>query len=342
MPNVAAVVAKMEAADAESAPEASPGAPPPGGDASGADSALGGSPEGAGHDPTATSTSAANHDELKEKLRADRDRRGTKHERRKARLEREKLERATAEAEAAKKAADEERAKLTDRSRPWKERIADAGEDPLKVFEEMMKEAREAGTPEAQLKAMEKAFAARIEATEKKLEEERAEREAERKQVAEERERAGFISDFQRGIGEPEYATLLDEYEPPQLFQVVETLKKNPPYLFAQAKQLGVALTDDDGSFTMIDILNVMKATTDRHNARKEQRRTQSAAPHASETGRTQPAEVEVSTVNGAAVRKPGTIGNDLAASRATETDQLKGMTHEQRSKYLQRKYGGA
>lgn len=339
MPNVAAVVAKFEAADAESAPEASPGAPPPGGETpSGADSASAGlnvTPTGGeGTDPE-----TAVHQELEAKLQADRDRRGTKAERRAARLARERAEALAKQAEDDRKAAADEREKAKGMS--WLDRAKADKRDPREVFEEMRAEALKAGTPEAKIEAMEKAWGARMESLEKALEEERSGRKTERETATAHQEHAAFVADFQQGIADDKYATLHEEYDPPELFRVVQTLKGNPAYLRKQAKDLGVALTFDDGSFTMMDILSVMKATQDRHRTKQEQRRTQGAAPHTSPAGLQQPPAATKPTVNGTAARNAGnTISNDLAASRATEAEQLKSMTREQRSKHLQRKYG--
>jgi hypothetical protein len=91
----------------------------------------------------------------------------------------------------------------------------------------------------------------------------------------------------------------------------------------------------------MIDILNVCAATQARHRTRQEQRRQKSAAPHASSVGETQPPAATKPTVNGTAARNAGnTIGNDLAATRATKAETLEGLTHEQRSRRLQQRYG--
>lgn len=349
MPNVEAVTAKLEAADAaaagaEPAPDANAVAPQHG-DASGAGSvpadATGGTggQSGAGPSPAGATT----HDVLEAKLAADRNRRLTKGEKRAARLEREKQQQITAKLEADQKeaAASKEQWKNLGKGKSWLETLKEAGRDPRQVFEEMRTEALKAGTPEARIEAMEKAVLQFQESTEKALKEERDERQREREAAQRERQQAIFVDDFRQGIARPEFAPLLDEYEPPQLLRFCEQLRQTPDYLMQEAKKLGVRLTGDDGTFNMIDILSVMKASVDAVIARREQRRTQSAAPPSSTAAPTQAPAATKPTVNGTAARTAGnTIGNDLAASRASEAEQLKGMTREQRSKYLQRKYG--
>ncbi len=347
MATVAEVTAKLEAADAaanaEPAPDHAPGAPPPEGASSGVGSASADVGADGATSPSA-SPEATLSDQIAAKLEIERDRRATKAERRRARVEREQLQKAREQADADKAAAAAEKEKWANagKTKPFRELLQEVGRDPLEAWNEMREEALKAGTPEAKIEALDKAYAARLEALEKALEAERNGRAEERKQISAAREHRAFVADFNSHVSGEPYAGLREEYEPEQLFSVVESLKSNPPYLVKQARSLGVDLTRDDGTFTMTDILNVMAATQARHIAKKEQRRTQGAAPQTRPAGLQQLAAVAKPTVNGAAARPAGsTIGNDLAATRATEAEQLKGMTHEQRSRYLQRKYGG-
>lgn len=350
MPNVADVIAKYEAADAaqsagaEPAPEASPGAPLPEGASSGAGSAsVDATTDGSSKPAPESPAEATNHDVLEAKLKADRNRRQSKVEKHRIRLERERQEQITQKLEADRKEAEAAKAKWSTlgKDKPWIEALREAGRDPAEVFKEMQSEALKAGTPEAKIEALQKAWDLRHETLAKELAEERQARAKERADAAAEREAAMVVSDFKQAVVDERFGSLLDEYDPPQLFQFADTLRQRPAYLMQQARELGVNLTSSDGSYNMMDILSVMKASADRVQARREQRRTQRAAPQTSTADPKQSPEVSKPTVNGTAERKAGnTIGNDLAASRASEAEQLKNMTREQRSKYLQRKHG--
>jgi hypothetical protein len=136
-------------------------------------------------------------------------------------------------------------------------------------------------------------------------------------------------------------------------------MRDNPPYLLQQAKGLGVRLaweeqaaarlaagedlTDEEPTFTMLDILNVLKATQQRHFARlEEQRRKKTAAPQTGPGAPAKQAPVAIRpTVNGTAERNAGTsLGNQLAATTAAEGASLKGMSREEKLKRLGEKYG--
>lgn len=339
---VNAVIAKHDApAGADSAPDAT-GAPPagaPGAESAPADVDVADPAQPAAGEP-ASPGATIDHDVLRAKLEIDRNRRRAKAVRKQQ----------EAEAEAAKKAREEAEAEKTKwtgigKNQTWLEAVKAAGHDPRKAFEEMQAEARRAGTPEAQLEAATKAFEAKLAQLEaekiaplqKQLEEERAEKEALRQQASEQR----FVNDFQRGLGDDRFKDLLVEYDPPDLFRIATGLRDDPARLFQAAKSLGVRLTGDDGTFSMVDILSVMRATQVAHETRK-QRRIQSAAPQTSQAGQQQPPQAKP-PVNGTVERNAGsptTIGNDLAASTASEADKLKGMTRNQRVAYLERKYG--
>jgi hypothetical protein len=336
---VNAVIAKHDApSGAEPAPDA-PVAPP-------------GGTSGAGSAPADVETSAVqsgetpaspgatiDHAALQAKLQHDRKLRQAKALRRKSKEESEA-------AAASRKEADEAKAKWTGlgKDKSWLEAVREAGHDPRKVYEEMQAEARKAGTPEAQLEAMGKAFEAKLSAAldehvsplKKTIEEITAERD----ELKAKSEAQGFVGDFQRALSVGKFQPLLEEYEPEDLFRLATSLRKNPGRLIESAKSLKVPLTSDDGSFSMLDIFNVMHATQAAHRE-KLQRRNQSAAPHTSQAGQQQPPQAKP-PVNGTVERKAEvtTIGNDLAASSATEADKLKTMSRSQRVAYLAKKYG--
>lgn len=339
MPDLAkiqAVTAKLEASSAEAnpAPEVDSAAPPDG------------SASGAGSAPAEGSPAPAktiDHDELAAKLQADRDRRAARQARKQAEEDRK-------QAEADRKAAAEEKAKLAaiGKDKPWKEALTEMGRDPSQVWEEMRKEALTAGTPEAMIEQMGRKFTADLqaerekrEAIEKQLEDERKQRDEEKTAAEQRAEAATFERDFQRGLGEEKYAPLLDEYEPQQLFRLAHGLYKAPENLYAWADHLQVPLTDPNGQFTMVDILNVMTALQARHRGYQEQRRNKNAAPQ-SQPGQEKPAEAKKPTVNGTAARNAGsTLGNQLAATRATDAAPPPRENREQRIKRLEAKYAG-
>ena len=342
---VNAVVAKHEApAGAEPAPDAA--VAPPGG-ASGAGSASADAaapaaeqPGGAPASPEAPTT-GIDHDVLRAKLAHDRAARRAKADRKRAR---EEADKATSEREAAEK----ERAKWQNigKDKSWLEAVKEAGLDPRKAYEEMQAEARRAGTPEAQLEAMGKAWEAKLSQWEseklqplqKTLDEITKERDQLREQTVEQ----AFEGALQRGLAIEKYQPLLDEYDPPQLLHYAKMFRDDPKKFHLTARDYKVPLTGGDGQFTMIDILNVLHAVQAAHVTRVEQRRTQRAAPQTSQASPQQPPQAKPLPVNGTVERNaaPTTIGNDLAASSATEADKLKGMSRQARVAYLAKKYG--
>lgn len=348
MPDLAKVQA-LEAklnAEPQPAPENPAGAPPDGGSSGSGSAPADGTPAAApAADAAKTSPGAPiDHSALRQKLEEDRARRASKA--RRAQLE--------ADAEAAKKAREEaeaEKAKWSNlgKGKSFLEAIKEAGHDPLKTFELMKDEALKAGTPEARLEAMSRAWEARHEALEKALEAEKSARAEERKaaEEAQKRTRAqaehqAFVHEFDRTLRDPRYETLTDEYEPAQIFHVATTLSKNPDEFFRQALDLKVNLTSNDGTFTMKDILEVMKATQERHFARlEEQRRKKSAAPQTSPESPQQPPVAKTPTVNGTAERNAGTsLGNQLAAARASDPTRPR-RSRQEKLKELERKFPG-
>lgn len=347
MPNLAKIAAietklGIDSAVSESTPEGTP-APP---DApSGVGSAAAGNPA-AGDAPGGgdAAPAAVDHSELERKLAQDRARREEKARRKRIIDDEAAAKRAREEAEA-------EKAKWSGvgKEKTFLETIKALGKDPVQAFEEMKKEALAAGTPDAKIEALERVFSGRVEALEKQLAEERDARATEKKTASEERQRAqaaheerAFQTDFSDTLKESTYESLLEEYEPRQLYPFVADMRDNRDKLFASAKALGVGLTFKDGRFNMQDILNVLKAQQAAHFARiEEQRRKKGAAPQTSIAGNRKPAEGKSPTVNGTAERNAGTsLGNSVASARATDAVSHKGESREQRIQRLARKYG--
>jgi hypothetical protein len=308
--------------------------------------AAGEAPHGGADDPAIGDPSGADstHAELEAKLQADRDRRALKRERQRAKEERERAAREREAAEAARKEGETHRdtwAKAG-KDRPILDILKEAGREPREVFEVMKAEALKAGTPEARIEALDKAWEAKFNALEETLTSERTQREEREKQIAEQQAAHAFASDFQRGMQDDKFAPLLEEYDAPILFQMARTLRDDPPRLFHWAKHLGVSLTHDDGGFTMTDILSVMTAQQAQHQTKREQRRNQQAAPQTPSPPGQQPASARTHTVNGTAARNAGTtIGNQLAAARAADATPPARETREQRLKRLSEKYPG-
>lgn len=347
MPNVEAVIAKHNAATAEPAPDVS-SAPPAGASVAGSAVADVETPAGAGElaSPTAIDDGAAvDRDELQAKLVADRARTRAKQLRRQAKADSEAAAKAKADAD-----AELARWKALGKDQSFLDAIKAAGHDPRQVYEQMRQEALKAGTPEARIEALEKKHAAELEAIRaelKKRDDEAAEREekakAAEKAAAEARHAQMFEADFRKALGVKEFAPLLEEYEPEQLFGLATKLFREPRTLFEHAKSLKVNLTARDGTFTMQDIFQVMRAMQAAHHARM-QRRTQGAAPQTRDAPVTQEPEANT-TVNGTAERKAGpptTIGNDIATSHAsTRSDKelRASMTRDEWRAYVRKKY---
>ncbi len=348
MPDLAKVTAVESklSTGAEPAPE-SPSAPPPDGGSSGAGSAPADAATSTtgvmpGDQAEASPGATIDHAALREKLQRDR-------AKREERARRKRLEEDGAAAKKAREEAEAEKAKYANlgKGKPFLETIKELGLDPRQTFEQMRDEALKAGTPEAKLEAMDRAWQTRFEAMNKQLEAEKTAREEERKALAAERQRAqehaqhtAFAADFERTLVAPQFESLTEEYDKPQLFRLVSRLKDDPDFFFEQAADLGVGLTRDDGKFTMSDILSVLKATQDRHFKRLEEQRRKKAATQTSQASPQQP-PTSKPTVNGTAERNAAgnSLGNQLAATRAADPSPRK-ESKEERLKRLGERYG--
>lgn len=372
MPDIAkieAVAAKLGPSEgAEPAPENDAAATPAGvASGSGSAPADGGSPppQGGEAGPAGPSPGATiSAEEIERKLAADRERRAERARKRQADEDAAAAKKAREEAEQAKKDAAEQAEKW--RKMPWRERALAEGRNPLEVFNEMREEALKANTPEARFEAMEKAWQERHEALAAELKAEREARENERKERDEEAKKAqkthserAFQHDFERTVMDQKYESLRDEYDAPQLFQIVQVQRDNPDKFLEHAKSLGVRLqweevaaarlaagedlTDEDPTFTMVDILNVLKAVQDRHFKRlEEQRRKKQAAPQTAPEAPAKKAPVaKQTTVNGTAERNAGSsLGNNIAATTAAGAPTDTRKSREQKVKELGEKYG--
>lgn len=344
---LANVIARVEAAGAEPSTEAAGEASQTDGAASAegsasADAGTLAAPDGAPTDPAASApaeapTNAPDADVLRAKLERDRARREAKEETRRARKERETAESLRKEAEAVR----DKWAKLG-KGESILETLKEAGRDPREVFEAMKEEALKAGTPEAQIAKIQKAYDGELASLRAELKALADAREQERQQAAAQASEHAFQNDFQKALSVSAFAPLLQEYEPAELLPLAKAMRDDPDTLFAHAERLGVDLgidlTDPDAEFNMGHIFTVLRAQQAAHEAKK-QRRIQSAAPHQSPPA--QPAEAKKPTVNGAEARKAGTtIGNDLAASSGGAPPDTSHEDHKSRLKRLIDKFG--
>lgn len=313
------------AASASEATSDALAAPPPAGEPSGA--ASGAEERGA----DVADEAATKHRLLEEKLREVRERRQAQ------RLgERAKREKEAAEADRA--AAAEERKKLEAlKTGSFKDALIAMGRDPLATFEEMAAEAKEAGTPEGQIKAMraqfEREMRATIEPLQKQIEELKSRDEAARRELEAQRAAAvdaQFQSDFVRALREPEFSPLLVEYEPETLLQVAQSLRDKPEQLFGHARRLGVRLTGSQGQFTMLDILRTIAAHQSEHEKAREARRAryQTANPGTQQTVN------GTSARTNAATSATSALGNNAASSRSTDASKPR-LTRRERVQRL-------
>lgn len=221
--------------------------------------------------------------------------------------------------------------------------IRELGRDPVAEFKRMQQEAIEAGTPEAEIKRVtarfEKQIAEQVEPLKKTIAELQAEREALRTQTTEQ----GFASDFAGTIKAGEYDNLRDFYSEDALLGRARVLRDDPEQFRSYAEQYKVPLTEPDGSFTMQDILNVLKSAHDEHMTEAEKRRAARTAATPAPGGPSAPPLSP--TVNGTEARRNAgvtTIGNDLATERAADGKFVpRGSTAAQRIRERTRRLTG-
>lgn len=341
---VTALINAADAPAADSVPDKEAGAPPTG-SASGAESAAGATGEAGRSSPTAPASPPAATtmaDLFAEKLAKVREQRQASTQVQQAKAQREHAARIAAEAAEDRKAAAEERARWENlKSGNILETLKAAGRDPAQAFAEMQREAIEAGTPEAQLKRMraemDRQLAETVEPLQKTIEELKAERDAARASTQE----SAFASDFQKDIGGEAYRELRIEYPDDRLLAHAKNFRDNPKFFYSVADEHKVRLTSPGDGFTMVDILNTLRAVQDAHRAGTESRRAALAPPPSGETQQSATSP----TVNGTAERRNAgatTIGNDLTTARAADGKFVpKGSTAAQRLRERTRRIAG-
>jgi hypothetical protein len=216
------------------------------------------------------------------------------------------------------KAAADERAALAEGRKDFKKFFEANGMNAREAYEEMTRQAIEADTPEAQLKAMQADFKRQLEDTVAPL---RAQLEEAKRREAEftaHQQQQAVAGAFQKFAADPAYNDVRVEYGDERIFEKVSEMVQDPEFFYANAETYGVPTTGPDGRFTMRDALNLIKAVYDTDNAGREQRRTR-LAPRDESSADTQSAQ-QPSTVDGTAARRNAgtTIPNDLATGRAS------------------------
>ena len=343
----AKVTALINAADssaADSAPDNAAGAPPTG-SASGAESAAGATGEAGLSSHTAPASSPAAPtmaDVFAEKLAKIRESRRASTHVREAEVTRAEAARLSAEAAEDRKAAAAEKARWEGlKSGNILETIKAAGKDPAQVFAEMQREAIEAGTPEAQMRRMREEMDRQLADIVEPLKKTVAQLEAERDEARSRSQDGAFASDFQKDIASDDYRELRIEYPDERLLAHAKNFRDNPNFFYDVAKEHKVRLTSPGDGFTMVDILNTLRAVQDAHRAGTESRRAAYAPAPSSETQQS----ATRSTVNGTAERPNAgatTIGNDLTTARAADGKFVpKGSTASQRVRERARRIAG-
>ncbi len=251
---------------------------------------------------------------IEAKLAEARDRRAAANQGKKARAERE----AAAED---RKAAAEEKAKWDAIGKgSYRDGLLALGKDPRVEWEKMNREAIEAGTPEAQQKALEEKIERRLAEIEAQklapLQQTIEELKAREQSLAAQAHEGQLLSAFQTELKDPSYIGLRTEYDDADLIGYVKHFDKNPQAFYEAAKHYSVSLTDPGRGFTMREILTVLKSAQDAHDQGRQQRASK-LAPAAS--------SAKTPTVNGTAPRGNAgtTIGNDLAGERAAPSRRL-------------------
>lgn len=339
MTNLDAKVSALinETPGADSVSDEQPGVLPPAGDASGTESAPGATDDAKASSPDAPASSpgATMAEVFAEKLARLREKRQADTSLREAQEARE-------QAKADREAAAAEKARWEDlKSGSFLDGIKAMGRDPRAAFEEMQKEAVEAGTPEAQIKRMQSEFqrqlAEHVEPLKKTIEELRTERETLTKEASE----RAFASDFTASLEDPMYEEMRISNSDDAIRKHAVCFRDDPALFHSYARELKYDLPPPQEGFTMKHILGVLKSAHDQHTAETEKRRAARIAAKPS-TAAQQAATV---TVNGTAERRNAgvtNIGNDLATARAVDGKFIpKGSSAAQRIRERARRYSG-
>jgi hypothetical protein len=249
------------------------------------------------------------------------------------------------QAEEAKAAAERERAEIAEGRKDFRKFFELNGMDARKAYEEMTKQALEAGTPEAQIRAMQEAWKAEIEAIKREfaestkglreqLEQMKA-REAEL--VRQAHERAVFDA-YMQAVEKDEFVDLRAEYGDQDIYSLLRDWDSNPDAFYAAAETHGIALSTPGQGFTVEEALRVIKAAHEKDLALKAERRSKLGKTRTG--GITPPSAAQNGASGASAPKTPGqpTITNDLVSSRASPGRR---MSLEERTEAIIRRYEG-
>ncbi|MDB4982596.1 MAG: hypothetical protein JWM82_3348 [Myxococcales bacterium] len=253
---------------------------------------------------------------IEEKLAAQRERQAARRMAQQAKEQRD-------HAEADRRAAAEERSKWEAARKDFKTGLTELGMNPREVYEEMTRQALEADTPEAQIKRMQAAWKAELEASLTPLKTEVEELRAERARLAAESYQAQVQRAFQAEVQAPEFQKLRIEYDDEQILDTISEFARDTSTFYPVAEKYGVQLRNPRGPFSMKEVLLVLKAAQDNHDQGKEQRSARLAPTTTQSPGDTQSPQ-PTSTVNGTAARSNAghTISNELASTTASAPRQ--------------------
>lgn len=329
----AALVASSPTPNAESASPADGARPPPAA-AVGVDSASGVSLDetAAGHSPAAPGGGDAPEAPITEeeqrralyaeKLAAIRQQNRERRELGLGARARAEAERLRAEAQAEKERAAAERADLAAGRKDFRKFFEANGMNPREAYEEMTRQAIEAGTPEGQLKAAQEAWKEEMTGLRSEVEALRKERDDARAQAEAQAAESEFRSHFDDAVksNAAAFESLRDAYTDDALIAKAAFLRDNPEAFYANLDTYKLRLTNPGKGFNMTDILNVLAAADAAYEENRAKRRAArtAAAPPSNAAPQAAPSP----TVNGTAEKRnagEATIGNDLTTARASD-----------------------
>lgn len=242
-----------------------------------------------------------------------------------------KAERESAATE--REAAAAERARLAEGKRDYKKFFEANGMDANAAYQDMTRQALEAGTPEAQIKRLQEDWKvelqkfrdAEVAPLKQELEQERAHR----ADLAKQNEEHRLSTNFASALGDPAFRNLRIEYPDEALLGHVRNMIQNPALMYETARIRQVPLTNPQKGFTMQEILKVLAAEQAAHDQGKQARQ---AAQSPAEPQSAQP------TVNGTAPRRnAGTaIGNVLASERAAAKAEVPSLSPKEKLRQRQ------
>lgn len=230
------------------------------------------------------------------------------------------------QAEEDRKAAATEREALAEGRKDFRKFFQANGMDAREAFQEMTRQAIEADTPEAKIRAMQESWKAEIETWKAELAKEvdplKEEVQRLREEKAEVQARARnqmMLSTFREAREDKSFIDVRAEYGDEAIFNLIADWDKNPESFYEAAKTYGVALQDPAKGFSMREAFELVKVVHDLDQLKRNERRAQFLPKNESPAGQEQPAQ-QSPTVNGTTERRNAglTITNDLASSSSS------------------------